>query len=288
MRTYQWRTVLLASVLPLGIGCSEKTSIPAPTMAGCSGLNITGTLQDSLTGAPVAQGLAALETVSPGSQPRPLSFSIVEQTISDSQGHFSLCSTTSALPLLFVAVGQDNLGKAYPALIEPVSGSTTLGAVPMGVCRLVCGFDNQVETSLPVTITGKVVSTPTAVTGSIFPQYTTFALDGSGGLWNIAIPVPGSASMPHFATVATGCSSTITPCTSYSFQLPSQNPVTIVSGRATQTEGVPLYSVAADLAPSSSCGLSVEQVSATAGGTLLTGSPGAVEQAQTLSFALCK
>jgi hypothetical protein len=205
-----WKLTSSAYVMSFfAAGCGGHTPLPVmpPGNGGCSGSVISGTMQDSLTHQPVAQGWAALETgtplVEPGETPVTIyTFSQTQTVASDAQGAFSLCSSALAAPAVVVLVALDASGNAYPAFVSSVTGATDLGTVAMGGCTLTCGLEGQQQTSAPATISGTVTSTPAAEAGTVAAQYSLHALDGSSNLWSVAVLPLDPAQSGAFATAA--------------------------------------------------------------------------------------
>src|ERR1035441_6527145 len=127
MKTVCRATLLVYFVLICLTGCGGNSTSPnAPPGSGCSGVVISGTLQDSLTSQPVAQGMAVL--------------AFGTELATDTHGGFSLCAQAAAYPSAIVLEAMDSGGEAYPPFIAPVSGTANLGTILMGGCTLTCGL----------------------------------------------------------------------------------------------------------------------------------------------------
>jgi hypothetical protein len=277
-------------------GCGgNSTSSVSSTGNACTGVAITGVLQDSLTFQPVAQGEAVLESGTELSTTGLYNFSTTQQVSTDAHGAFSLCAQTVAIPSAIVLEALDSTGEAYPPFVASVPGAADLGIVPMGGCRVTCVFDGQQQTSLPATITGVIGSSPIAKTGTVMPQYVMAALDGSKdqngfpNLWNLALPIFSSSQTSAFGTTAGACAGTVPFCAAYSFSVPSQKPVQRLNGGYLQEAGVPYYVIYAVPDGSAHCtppsGLTIFQQN---GSSLLTANPGVQIAAAEIDFTQCQ
>ncbi len=261
-----------------------------PPITACSGVLVTGTMVDSLTGKPVAQGLASLQT---GTQLSPSlaidNFVQTQQATAKADGSFSLCASSITQPAVVVLLALDASAKSYPAFVGPVNGNTSLGTIPMGACTGACGFPGQQQTAVPATIRGVVTSTPLAEAGTVTPQYTLSALDGTKALWNIALPNFNPSQGNTFTTAAGSCPGGTPYCASYSFSVPSLSPVTRTSTGYKQSLVTPTYSIYAALSTPGACkppfALTVFQSD---GVTPLTAAPGAQLTAASLNFSACQ
>ncbi len=288
------RTILLTCLAWLGLsGCGGK-SPSASGSSGCSGVVISGTLQDSLTHQPVAQGTAVLEARTELGTTPAYEFYPTTKAATDAAGTFSLCTPSIAAPSAVVIEAMDSTGKAYPPFVAPVSGATALGVIPMGGCTVICGLDGQQETSSPATITGAITSAPTAIVGTVTPQFALEALDGSKSangtpnLWAIAIPSLNAAQSFAFQTAAGTCAASAAFCGTYRFTLPSQSPVWRVSGGTLQPTVAPTYLIYATADSTADCNpSSAVTIYQADGASLLTANPGAQLSAATLSFSGC-
>jgi hypothetical protein len=292
-----WKLTSSACVMSFfAAGCGGHTPLPVmpPGNGGCSGSVISGTMQDSLTHQPVAQGWAALETgtplVEPGETPVTIyTFSQTQTVASDAQGAFSLCSSALAAPAVVVLVALDASGNAYPAFVSSVTGATDLGTVAMGGCTLTCGLEGQQQTSAPATISGTVTSTPAAEAGTVAAQYSLHALDGSSNLWSVAVLPLDPAQSGAFATAAGACPQSAPDCASYQFTLPSQSPVELVNGGLQQAAVSPFYVIYASLTTPSACTERFALTDFQQDGTyFLSGTRGAQLTAATIGFNGCK
>jgi hypothetical protein len=237
----------------------------------------------------VTQGLAALESGTQLLSTPIFNFLPAAQAPTDANGSFKICTATVSQPSVLVVVAQDNAGNAYPPFVATVSGPTAFGVIPMGGCVVMCGLEGQQQSSLPAVITGTILTSPIPKQGSVEPQYSLQALDGSTNVWSLAMPVSKGADAFAFQTSASGCASADKFCTSYTFQLPSQKPVVLGKGGTIQEAGAPVYSIFATPDPSQSClpsqAVTVRQHD---GVSLLTGGPGAVMTAEDISFTNCQ
>lgn len=271
-------------------GCGGKSTPPNPPITNaCTGVVISGTMQDSLTGQPVSQGWAVLESGIQLLATPVFNFSQSQKVTSDVHGAFSLCSPPVPQPSAIVLVALDPSGKTYPAFVAPVSGATDLGTIPMGGCRLLCGFEGQQQTSSPVIITGTITSAPIAKTGSVMAQYAMNALDGSKNLWNFSIPALDPAQSNTFGTTPSVCAGSAPFCAAYTLTLPSQKPVQRVTGGYLQQAGAPTYSIYAvadgPLSCTPSSGHAFFQQD---GKSFLTGVPGDQLSAADIAFTRCQ
>lgn len=278
-------------------GCGgNSTSSTTPTGNTCTGVVITGTLQDSLTKQPISQGVAVLESGTQFSSTTIYNFSPTQQVATDAHGAFKLCTQTVATPSAIVLEALDSAGKAYPPFTASVTGTTDLGTIPMGGCTGACGLlDDQQQTSLPATITGVITSAPIAKTISVVPQYTLSALDGSKTkdghsiLWSLDLPLFNSSPASSFTTASGACAGTAAFCASYSFPIPSQKPIRPFNGGYLQQVGVPDYMIYAVPGGSASCAqpyrYSVLQQDGT---SFLVASPGAQITAAEINFTGCQ
>lgn len=270
------------------IGCGGGgTSLMPPETQACSGIAVSGVLHDSLTNQPVAQGWVALETAQPSAAGSTATFSQSQKVVSDANGTFQSCISDVEHLTVAVIVALDNAGNAYPPFVQQISTTTNLGTVPMGGCTLTCGLDNQEETSRPITISGAIASAPVPIAGSVAPQYSIKALDGSTAIWNLTVPPLSTVGSYAFTTSASSCLDQKSFCSSYTFFLPSQNAVTPVKGGYLQSAGSPVYSIIAQPSPFVCTPPTVSTYFEKDGKTPLTGSPGAQLSAQDITFTGC-
>lgn len=291
------RTILLTSLGWLCLsGCGGKSSSPTPPVSDvCTGVAISGTLKDSLTNQPVAQGVAVLESGTKSSVVSIYNFFPKQQAAADVDGAFSMCAQSVASPSVIVVEAMDAAGNAYPPFLAPVSEATDFGTIPLGGCTVMCGLAGQQQTSAPATITGSVTSTPIALTGTVVPQFAVQALDeskavdGTPNLWALAMPVYNTAQSFTFNTAAGACAGGARFCASYTFKLPSQSPIWRVNGGTVQAAVAPNYLIYAAAGGTTSCLLpSVLTVFQQDGTSFLTGKPGAQFTAANLNFAGCQ
>lgn len=275
-------------------GCGGKiSSYVSQNGSLCSDWSISGKMQDSLTGLPVSQGWAVLESGAPIPMTQIYNFTQVQRVKSDSTGVFQMCSSAAVSPAIVVLAALDASGKAYPSFIVPLSNASTvprtidLGTLPMGGCTVLCGFDGQEQTSEPATLTGMIVSSPIPKTGSVIPEYTILALDGTKNLWNVLMPVLDDAQTFAFATTALGCTNRTSPCSSYAFTLPSQKPVVPLSGGRQQQASAPVYSIRASADPTCSPSSTIDSYEQD-GASPLTADAGAELQVSDISFTNCQ
>jgi hypothetical protein len=281
---------LIALLSGIIIGCGGNSIAPKPpTTTTCTGVSLSGTMQDSLTNQPVFQGWAILESGTQLSTTSVYNFSQIKRVTTDAHGFFSLCTPAIAKPSAIVLVALDSSGETYPPFVANVSDTNDLGFVLMGGCRVTCGFDNQQQTSLPVTIKGNITSAPTAKIGSVMAQYTMNALDGSKNLWNFAVPPLDPSQSNLFGTTPSACTVAAPLCAEYAFTLPSQKPIQRVTGGYLQEAGAPNYSIYATVDGTPSCAspfdISIFQQDGT---SLLTGTPGAQLSAADINFTGCE
>lgn len=283
---------LLCAAWLLLAGCGGAPAPPVTGSSGCTGALITGTLVDSLTSQPVAQGSAVVESGTQLGSQAAFQFYPAQQAVTNTQGTFQICAPSLASPSAIVLEASDASGNAYPPFISAVSASTDLGTIPMGGCNPICIF-GAVQTSVPATITGTITSSPITASGTLVPQYATESLDGSktstGGaiVWALAMPNINASQNESFRTVAGSCSASVPYCTVYSFALPSQSPVQRVSGGYMQPSIPPFYLINAT--PTGACvppiGLSPYQQN---GSSFLQANPGAQLVAAPISFTQCQ
>ena len=133
------RVLLLVTALWLGLagcgGSSSSSGSPGggqPAPQACSGLAIKGTMVDSLTGQPVTQGWAVLESGTQLLATAVFNFAPLQRVSAGTKGDFELCVATISSPSAVVLVALDSAGKAYPPFVSAVSGATDLGTVRDG------------------------------------------------------------------------------------------------------------------------------------------------------------
>lgn len=288
--SYRFGLVSFVCIIWSCVGCGVNPNSPGPPKGdACTGLVITGTLQDSLTSTPVQQGRAFLESGTQVSGTRLYTFSATQQASTDVNGNFRFCSSSVPSRSVVVAVALDSSNNAYPSFVAPVSGPTYLGTIPMGGCREKCGFEGQLQTSSPATIKGMVTTTPIAKTVSVVPQFPMKALDGTTDIWSVAIP-PLNISQPFsFATAGVNCTGQVPFCAPYTFLLPSQKPVWAVKGGYLQEAGAPVYAIYASVPGTLSCIPSSLLTFFQQDGTSpFIGVPGSQLSAATINFSACQ
>jgi hypothetical protein len=279
----------VCALLVLLVGCGVGTTSPTPPAAqACSGIAVSGVLHDSLTNLPVAKGWATLETAEPAASSSIISFSLSQKVSSDTNGGFQACSATTSQPTVLVIVALDSSNKAYPPFIRQISRSADLGTIAIGSCTVTCGFDNQDQSSVPVTINGEILSAPIADEGSVSAQYPIKALDGSSAIWMLNMPSLSDSPQQSFTTTGGACSDQKQFCASYSFLLPSQNAVVESKGGNQQSTGAPAYSIFAQSGASVACSpYTFSAYFEKDGKTPLTGLPAAQLSVQDITFTAC-
>jgi hypothetical protein len=291
------RAVLCACLTWLWMaGCGgNSTSSAPPAGNACTGLLITGVLQDSLTSQPVAQGVAVLESGTQFSGTSIYDFYPTQQGATDAHGAFKLCAETIASPSAIVLEALDSTGKAYPPFIASISGAADLGTIAMGGCRVTCDFEGQQQTSLPATLKGVITSSPIAKTGTVVPQYAVTALDGSKSksgypnLWSLAVPLFTSSATTTFTTTAGSCAGGVPFCATYSFTVPSEGPLQIINGIYMQGTAVPYYMIyAVPDGPGLCSPPSALTIFQQDGSSLLAGNPGAQITVAEIDFTRCE
>ena len=266
------------------------TGAPA---TGCGGSIISGTLRDSLTSQPVAQGMAILESGTELGTTPIYNFLPIQKVTTDPQGGFSLCAQSVGYPSVIMLAAMDAQGKAYPPYATFVTGATDLGIVNLGGCILTCAFDGQQQTTLPATIEGTITSAPIAVAGALSPRFAMQALDGSKSpdgvlnLWDLDMPVFNVSMAPPFSTVAGGCDGISPYCASYRLVVPAQSPVHPVSGGTLQAAAPPVYSIFAALGTYDCVPAYASSLFQLDGKSFLTAAPGAQLTAQNINLTSC-
>jgi hypothetical protein len=254
MKTACSFVLITGTLLICLVGCgggSTSTSLPPPPQSNeCTGVVFTGILHDSLTGQPVSQGWAIFESGTQLSVTSLYTFSATQKVATDGKGEFRLCTSVVPNPSVLILEALDSAGMVYPPFIAPVIGAADLGTIPMGGCALLCGFEGSQQTTSPATISGVITSAPIAKTGSIAPHYPVAALDGSKSkdgspnLWNLAMPIFDSSEASAFSTSPGACDGLAPNCATYTFRVPSQNPIWRVSGGTLQQlAGRPAYMI---------------------------------------------
>jgi hypothetical protein len=268
------------------VGCgSTPTSLLPPASDACSGVVITGSLLDTLTHQPVHQGWVALESGTQFSSTKIYNFNVTQQTTVNSDGSFKLCAASISSPSAVVAIALDASANAA-SVAGAISETVDLGTLPMGGCTLICGLEDEQQTSAPATITGLITTAPIAKSGTVLPQYAMTALDGSANLWSLAMPVYNTSQPFIFTTAATGCPAKTPYCASYTFTVPTQKPVTPAKNGYTQQAGAPTYSIySAVTSCSPASALETFQLD---GASPLEATPGATLSAGTTSFSACQ
>jgi len=276
-------------------GCGgNSTSSSTPISNTCTGVVISGTMEDSLTFQPVAQGVAVLESGTQTSSSG-YDFSPAKQVAADAHGAFKLCVPAVTSPSAIILEALDAAGKVYPPYVASVTGAADLGTIPMGGCTGTCGFEGSQQTTLPATITGMITTAPIAKTGLVAPLYTMSALDGSKDsnghsiLWALDLPIFNSSPTTTFSTASTACAGTAPFCATYSFSVPSQKPVRPYSGGYLQEAGTPSYLISAVPDGPALCSPASEMTASQQDGTLsLPGNPGAQITVAEIDFTKCK
>lgn len=289
LRDLHARTSAYSTWLYILSGCAGNTNAPVTSNSeGCSAFQITGTMQDSLTNKPVAQGVASLELgsqITPGSV---YTFSQSAVAVTDSQGAFTLCASTKGTPSVLVLLGSDSSNNNYPPLVLQFTGPITLGHIPMGICRGLCGLPGEQQTAPPATINGTITSSPSAVSGSVMAQFAIPSLDGSQSVWSIAVPALKYNSSNRFATGSGTCLSGSL-CTTYKLSVPSQEPIHVVNNQYVQGNEAPIYTVSAVLDSSVSCSLQYASAALQQDGkSLLVAVPNANIPAAPITFGSCQ
>jgi hypothetical protein len=285
-------SVLFVWIFLAGCGSNSHLTTVAPA-TGCGGSIISGTLRDSLTSQPVAQGMAILESGTELSTTPIYNFLPIQKVTTDAQGGFSLCAQSVGYPSIIMLEAMDAGGKAYPPYATLVTGATDLGIVNMGGCILICGFDGQQQTTLPATIAGTITSAPIAVAGTLIPRFAMQALDGSKSpdgllnLWNLAMPVFNVSMTPTFSTVAGSCDGISSYCATYGLVVPAQSPVHPASGGTLQATVSPVYSIYAALGTNECVPAYASSLVQSDGKSFLTAKPGAQLTAQNISLTSC-
>jgi hypothetical protein len=271
-----------------GCGGGGSVSPKPPTGGACTGVALSGVLQDSLTAKPVQEGWATLEsgTLVPGT--KIYNFATIQQTTTDSSGKFSPCADVVSTPYALLFTALDSAAKAYPPLVAPISKTANLGVIPMGGCREDCGLEGQQQTSLPAAFKGVITSVPVSASGTLLFQYAMNAPDASGNLWNLAMPLLGGGENLGFTTNSVGCVPSTPSCAAYSLSLPSQNAVFSAKAGYSQQAGFAFYSVLASITGAATCTPSSVLVSLQQDGkTPLQGTPGAELTVAPISFVGC-
>jgi len=217
------------------------------------------------------------------------SFAQVQKVASDASGFFSVCSSSTIKQSALVIIAADTQGNIYPGFISSVSASINLGTIALGECTVACALESQQQTSLPATISGLITSNPAAVSGSVMARYTIPALDGSGGLWNLAIPSLDPTQTAAFSTASSAdCVGSTLYCTTYRFILPSQKPLMRTSNGYQQGQGSPTYSIYVRADNQASCTPFFSSTDVQQGGkSFLTASQGASLVASGSSLTNC-
>lgn len=270
-------------------GCGGNPRPIPPVGNACTGVVISGVMQDSLTNQPVSQGWAVLESGTQLSTTPIFNFSQSQKVTSDVHGSFSLCSSAVTQPSAVVLVALDSSGNAYPAFVTSASGAADLGTIPMGGCRVLCGFEGEQQTSSPATINGTITSAPVAKSGTVMAQYAMNALDGSKNIWNFAMPSLDPAQGNTFNATPGVCAGNAPYCATYTFTVPSQKPVQQVTGGYRQESGAPTYSIYAVVDDPPSCHPSFGHTILQQDGTsFLTGGAGEHLSAADIKFTGCQ
>lgn len=284
------RVVLLVwflSILLPGCG-SNSTATSGSAGNGCSGVALSGTLRDSLTSQPIAQGTAILESGTElGTAPLYI-FSPTQSVAANAKGEFSICAQATIYPSVLVLEATDSSGKSYPPYVQVVTATADLGAISMGGCTLACGLADELQTAAPATITGVISSTPTTVAGTVMPLFSMQALDrskapdGSANLWALALPLFSPSTSLTFSTVTGTCGGTAPFCVSFTLSVPAQSPIYPVSGGTMQQAATPSYMIYATPNSAAACSPSFG-----ISPSILLATPGAQMTAQPVVLTNC-
>ena len=242
----------LARLLPiplpifLMLGCGvtatppgvPSAAAPAPPAGQACLSAVTGKINDSLTGVPVAHGLALLETgmaepeLLPGLDMRTVQFSEVSRAASDADGIFRICVPGPVTaPALVVFVAMDRAGKEYAPLVQDAMDaagrlSLDLGQVSIGECYFSCAISSGVQSELPMVIEGVVTSMPAVKPGIVAAKAAIPPLDHTPAVWSVAIPGMGTGETGTFQTgPQTGAGACTGLCAPYRFTLPTRAPI---------------------------------------------------------------
>lgn len=287
LRTFASICVLFLCLMGCG-GGGAPVAPPKSQDQGCTGIAVAGILHDSLTNLPVERGWVAIESAAAPPSASEVYFSQSQTAVSDATGAFQVCSTSTTQPMVVVIVAQDSAGNAYPPFVEQISMTTNLGTIPMGGCTLLCGLDNQQQTSVPAVINGEITSSPVVIDGYVFPYYAMKSLDGATAtIWNVTFPNLSDRQLYMFSTSANGCSEQTQFCAGYTFIVPSQNAVTLTKDGYLQSADAPGYSVLTKSSNSSCTATTMSTYFEKDGKTPLTGSPGSQLSAQNIMFSGC-
>lgn len=290
------RAVLLVWLVCIFLpGCGGNSAPPTvPPANQCNGAILSGTLRDSLTFQPVAQGTAVLESGTELGITPLYNFFPAQSVTTNAQGDFSLCASAIPYPSVLVLEAMDANGNAYPPYVTFVKAGADLGTISMGGCVLKCAFADQQQTAAPATITGTITSDPIAVPGTVVPQYPMQALDGSKSpdgapnLWSLALPLFPASPTLTFNTTSGACGGASNFCSSFTLPVPAQKPIYPESGGGAQLLASTVYMIYAELNTATTCS---PQFGFTAfqpdGQSILMATPGAQLTAQTISFTNC-
>lgn len=290
-------TLLLPLAALLSTGCGGgitpvNTTPPSPPAPqSCSAVVVSGTMVDSLTSQPVANGLAVLESGSPAALPGSYNFAVVQSASVNSAGTFHLCVPALVQPAAVVLVATDASGKTYPPFLSPVTATLDLGTVPMGGCNLICGGSPlPTQTAAPANIAGEVITASAIEKVNIAPQFVINAPGSTKDLWTLVMPTLSPLQTYSFSTESIGCADTSDPCAGYNFTLPSQGPVQRIPGTTNTTASLapPGYLMSATISPATACKEPVVATAQQKGGSgFLIGTPGAQLLAANLAFSGC-
>jgi len=278
----------IITLISASFGCGSKAvNVPPPNQ--CSGTLLNGTVTDSLTGFPIVGAKVVFETGSKISITPIYNFSPATVGATDSQGNFGVCSKTSATPAILVFEALDPSGNAYPPTIAPVLQASNIGTVLLGACHVACGFPGQVQISASAGISGLVTTSPAGESGTLSAQTAIPALDGSKNIWNITIEGLSTGQPDTFLSIAGTCPVAGELCASYTYTLPSQAPVELVSGVYKQQQAPPTYSISATPEMEGGCTQPFLSTSFQSNGlSPLTAVPGKQLTAAALSFTDCQ
>ena len=289
------RAVVLVSFACIFLpGCgSNSTSISAPPGNSCNA-TLWGTMRDSLTHQPIAQGMAILESGTELGITPVYNFLPTQEVTTDAQGAFSLCAPSLPYPSVLVLQAMDSSGNAYPPYVAAVTAAADLGTVSMGGCTGLCWLPGDQQTAQPATIMGAVASSPIAIAGTLVPQYTMQALDGSKtpngipNLWALAMPVFSAFPTLTFSTVSGTCNGIAPFCSMYTFSVPSQSPLYPINGGTIAQTGPPGYLIYSVPSAQFACSPLYADITLQSDGkSFLLATEGARLTAQTISFSSC-
>ncbi len=307
------------ALLAMAVGCGTS-GVP---IAGTSGaepaqpvpqactIPITGVMRDTLTGKPIAGGLAVLETGTPqvvaGFVTRVVNFTEITWTMSDAGGAFRLCTPGPvSTPAVVVLLALDARGNEYPPFVVGAADTLDLQAIGLGECFFVCDPTLGMMPNLaPAVLEGAVTTAPGARAGLVMAQTGIPPLDGSQTVWSITIPGLGVGETNAFQTAPqTGPGACTGLCAPYRFTVPAREPIVQTgkqatftgptsglppspgSGLETQERGETLYGIYAT-APGCKFPFSAAVPVASDGHSFVPVTPGAVIKVQDAPFMEC-